>query len=159
MGVHRRRSGLVLSITELKSPAQSIGWAPSPFQKEIAGANLGIGLGALLPPFLATQRLGRCYSWRQASYGTQQRFMSPTWCATRTSPSIMPGRSFGGTSLRRSLCSLRYCCAQAEPSLLVDREQPWRMTLGCYAYVARSAKCMPRPRRSQAAPSSMIVRR
>jgi hypothetical protein len=24
---------------------QSIGWAPSPFQKEIAGANLGIGLG------------------------------------------------------------------------------------------------------------------
>jgi hypothetical protein len=27
--------------------AQSIGWAPSPFQKEIAGANLGIGLGAV----------------------------------------------------------------------------------------------------------------
>jgi hypothetical protein len=27
--------------------AQSIGWAPSPFQKEIAGANLGIGLGAI----------------------------------------------------------------------------------------------------------------
>lgn len=27
--------------------AHSIGWAPSPFQKEIAGANLGIGLGAL----------------------------------------------------------------------------------------------------------------
>jgi hypothetical protein len=25
--------------------AKSIGWAPSPFQKEIAGANLGIGLG------------------------------------------------------------------------------------------------------------------
>jgi uncharacterized protein DUF6790 len=27
--------------------AKSIGWAPSPFQKEIAGANLGIGLGAI----------------------------------------------------------------------------------------------------------------
>jgi hypothetical protein len=27
--------------------AQSIGWAPSPFQKEVAGANLGIGLGAI----------------------------------------------------------------------------------------------------------------
>jgi len=27
--------------------AASIGWAPSPFQKEIAGANLGIGLGAI----------------------------------------------------------------------------------------------------------------
>lgn len=26
--------------------AHSIGWSPSPFQKEIAGANLGIGLGA-----------------------------------------------------------------------------------------------------------------
>jgi len=28
--------------------AQSIGWAPSPFQYEIAGANLGIGLGAIV---------------------------------------------------------------------------------------------------------------
>ena len=27
--------------------AKSIGWAPSPFQKEIAGANLGIALGAI----------------------------------------------------------------------------------------------------------------
>ena len=27
--------------------AQSIGWASSPFQHEIAGANLGIGLGAI----------------------------------------------------------------------------------------------------------------
>jgi hypothetical protein len=27
--------------------AKSIGWLPSPFQKEIAGANLGIGLGAI----------------------------------------------------------------------------------------------------------------
>jgi Family of unknown function (DUF6790) len=27
--------------------AHSIGWAPSPFQHEIAGANLGIGLGAI----------------------------------------------------------------------------------------------------------------
>src|SRR5680860_1863060 len=27
--------------------AQSIGWAPSPFQKEIAGANLGLGLRAI----------------------------------------------------------------------------------------------------------------
>jgi hypothetical protein len=32
--------------------AQSIGWAPSPFQKEIAGANLGIGLGAIVASFL-----------------------------------------------------------------------------------------------------------
>lgn len=35
--------------------AQSIGWAPSPFQKEIAGANLGIGLGALAASALGPQ--------------------------------------------------------------------------------------------------------
>lgn len=28
--------------------AKSIGWLPSPFQKEIAGANLGLGLGAIV---------------------------------------------------------------------------------------------------------------
>jgi hypothetical protein len=27
--------------------AESIGWTPSPFQKEVAGANLGIGIGAV----------------------------------------------------------------------------------------------------------------
>ena len=27
--------------------AKSIGWAPSPFQKEVAGGNLGIGLGSV----------------------------------------------------------------------------------------------------------------
>ena len=35
--------------------AQSIGWAPSPFQKEIAGANLGIGLGAIAASILGPQ--------------------------------------------------------------------------------------------------------
>ena len=34
--------------------ANSIGWAPSPFQKEIAGANLGIGLGAIAASVLGT---------------------------------------------------------------------------------------------------------
>lgn len=34
--------------------AASIGWAPSPFQKEIAGANLGIGLGAIAASALGT---------------------------------------------------------------------------------------------------------
>jgi hypothetical protein len=38
--------------------AQSIGWAPSPFQKEIAGANLGIGLGAI-----AASALGPEAAW------------------------------------------------------------------------------------------------
>jgi hypothetical protein len=38
--------------------AQSIGWAPSPFQKEIGGANLGIGLGAL-----AASVLGHEAAW------------------------------------------------------------------------------------------------
>jgi hypothetical protein len=38
--------------------AQSIGWAPSPFQKEIAGANLGIGLGAI-----AAAVLGHTAAW------------------------------------------------------------------------------------------------
>jgi len=38
--------------------AQSIGWAPSPFQKEIAGANLGIGLGAI-----AASVLGAPAAW------------------------------------------------------------------------------------------------
>ncbi len=38
--------------------AKSIGWAPSPFQKEIAGANLGIGLGAL-----AASALGPEAAW------------------------------------------------------------------------------------------------
>jgi len=38
--------------------AQSIGWAPSPFQKEIAGANLGIGLGAI-----AASGLGAPAAW------------------------------------------------------------------------------------------------
>jgi len=32
--------------------AKSIGWAPSPFQKEIAGANLGIGFGAVAASIL-----------------------------------------------------------------------------------------------------------
>jgi hypothetical protein len=32
--------------------AKSIGWAPSPFQAEIAGANLGIGLGAIAASIL-----------------------------------------------------------------------------------------------------------
>ena len=35
--------------------AASIGWAPSPFQKEIAGANLGIGLGALAASVLGPE--------------------------------------------------------------------------------------------------------
>ena len=35
--------------------AQSIGWAPSPFQKEIAGANLGIGLGAIAASVLGPE--------------------------------------------------------------------------------------------------------
>lgn len=35
--------------------AQSIGWAPSPFQKEIAGANLGIGLGAIAASLLGSE--------------------------------------------------------------------------------------------------------
>lgn len=35
--------------------AQSIGWAPSPFQKEIAGANLGIGLGAIAASILGPE--------------------------------------------------------------------------------------------------------
>jgi hypothetical protein len=38
--------------------AASIGWAPSPFQKEIAGANLGIGLGAI-----AASMLGAPAAW------------------------------------------------------------------------------------------------
>jgi hypothetical protein len=38
--------------------AASIGWAPSPFQKEIAGANLGIGLGAV-----AASALGAPGAW------------------------------------------------------------------------------------------------
>ncbi len=38
--------------------AASIGWAPSPFQKEIAGANLGIGLGAV-----AASALGAPAAW------------------------------------------------------------------------------------------------
>jgi Family of unknown function (DUF6790) len=33
--------------------AKSIGWAPSPFQHEIAGANLGIGLGAIAASILS----------------------------------------------------------------------------------------------------------
>jgi hypothetical protein len=35
--------------------AKSIGWAPSPFQYEIAGANLGIGLGAIAASVLGVQ--------------------------------------------------------------------------------------------------------
>jgi hypothetical protein len=38
--------------------AQSIGWARSPFQHEIAGANLGIGLGAI-----AASVLGHAAAW------------------------------------------------------------------------------------------------
>lgn len=38
--------------------AKSIGWAPSPFQHEIAGANLGIGLGAI-----AASHLGVPAAW------------------------------------------------------------------------------------------------
>ncbi|GFO82242.1 DUF6790 family protein [Methyloceanibacter sp.] len=35
--------------------AHSIGWPPSPFQKEIAGANLGIGLGAIAASLLGPE--------------------------------------------------------------------------------------------------------
>ncbi len=35
--------------------ATSIGWAPSPFQKEIAGANLGIGLGSVAASVLGPE--------------------------------------------------------------------------------------------------------
>jgi Family of unknown function (DUF6790) len=38
--------------------AKSIGWAPSPFQHEIAGANLSIGLGAI-----AASHLGVPAAW------------------------------------------------------------------------------------------------
>ncbi len=38
--------------------ARSIGWAPSPFQHEIAGANLGLGRAAI-----AAARLGRGAGW------------------------------------------------------------------------------------------------
>lgn len=38
-----------------KRVAESIGWAPSPFQKEIAGANLGIGLGAVAASVLGSE--------------------------------------------------------------------------------------------------------
>ncbi len=38
-----------------KRVAESIGWAPSPFQKEIAGANLGIGLGAVAASVLGPE--------------------------------------------------------------------------------------------------------
>jgi hypothetical protein len=38
--------------------AESIGWDPSPFQLEIAGANLGIGLGAI-----AASMLGEPAGW------------------------------------------------------------------------------------------------
>jgi len=38
--------------------ANSIGWPASPFQKEIAGANLGIGLGAIAAAFI-----GRPAGW------------------------------------------------------------------------------------------------
>jgi len=41
--------------------AASIGWAPSPFQKEIAGANLGVGLGAV-----AASMLGPEAAWAMA---------------------------------------------------------------------------------------------
>ncbi len=38
--------------------ARSIGWPASPFQKEIASANLGLGLGAIAPAFI-----GRPAGW------------------------------------------------------------------------------------------------
>jgi len=38
--------------------ARSIGWSTSPFQKEVAGANLGIGLGAI-----AASGLGTAAAW------------------------------------------------------------------------------------------------
>ncbi len=41
-----------------KIVARSIGWEPSPFQHEIAGANLGIGLGAI-----AAAVLGKGAAW------------------------------------------------------------------------------------------------
>ena len=41
-----------------KQVARSIGWQPSPFQHEIAGANLGIGLGAI-----AASMLGVAAAW------------------------------------------------------------------------------------------------
>jgi hypothetical protein len=40
-----------------------------------------------LRPRLASRRRGRCSSSRRASCGARRRFISPTWCATRTSPS------------------------------------------------------------------------
>jgi hypothetical protein len=53
--------------------AQSIGWAPSPFQKEIAGANLGIGLGAIVASTLGVPAawtmffVGASFLWSAAA--------------------------------------------------------------------------------------------
>jgi hypothetical protein len=52
---------------------ESIGWAPSSFQKEIAGANLGIGLGAIAASVLGPQAawtmffVGASFLWSAAA--------------------------------------------------------------------------------------------
>ncbi len=53
--------------------AKSIGWAPSPFQHEIAGANLGIGLGAVAASYLGVPAawamwfMAAAYLWSAAA--------------------------------------------------------------------------------------------
>ena len=61
--------------------AHSIGWAPSPFQHEIAGANLGLGLGAI-----AAARLGRGAAW--AMFAVAASFL---WSAAATHVASMIG--------------------------------------------------------------------
>jgi hypothetical protein len=87
--------------------ARSIGWAPSPFQKEIAGANLGIGFGAVVASTLGVPAAWTMFFVGASFLWSGRRFISPTWCATRTSPSTIPGRSSGGTFSPRSRFSLR----------------------------------------------------
>lgn len=53
--------------------AKSIGWAPSPFQKEIGAANVGIGLSAMVAAFLggsapwAVLVFAGCFLWGAAA--------------------------------------------------------------------------------------------
>jgi len=53
--------------------ARSIGWAPSPFQHEIGGANLGIGLGAIAASVLGHEAgwaiffVGASFLWSAAA--------------------------------------------------------------------------------------------
>jgi amino acid transporter len=58
--------------------AGSIGWPASPFQKELAGANLGMGLGRSPLRSLVSQRPGRLSSWAQVSCGVALQPMSGT---------------------------------------------------------------------------------